>query len=97
MTTAADEPPSAAGRRATLLVPDLGLPAETPVAVSLWLVPEGAAVIEGDRVVELVVAGATLDLEAPLTGRLVTQLVEEDEPVAPGAAVAEFAVDPSAP
>jgi pyruvate/2-oxoglutarate dehydrogenase complex dihydrolipoamide acyltransferase (E2) component len=75
--------------RTRLLVPDLGLTA-TPVAVSLWLVPEGAVVLEGDRVVELVAGGATIDLGAPLSGRLVAQLVDEDEPVVTGTALAEF-------
>ena len=35
-----------------LVVPDLGMPGTT-IFLSLWLVPEGASVIEGDRVAEL--------------------------------------------
>ena len=35
-----------------IVVPDLGL-GETPVVLSLWLVPQGSNVLEGDRVVEL--------------------------------------------
>ena len=81
---------SASGsRRVPLVVPDLGL-ADRGLAVSLWLVPEAAAVLAGDRVVELVAGGVTIDLEAPVDGRLVVQLVEEDEPVAPGLVLAEF-------
>ena len=82
------EPP----RRAPLTVPDVG-GAGGPLRVSLWLVPEGAEVIEGDRVVELVAGGATVDLESPVTGRLVACLRDEDEPVAPGMVIAEFEGD----
>lgn len=72
-------------------MPDLGL-AGVPVAVSLWLVPVGAAVDMGDRVVELIAGGATIDLEAPVTGRLVAVLADEDEPVEAGRTIAEFEV-----
>jgi pyruvate/2-oxoglutarate dehydrogenase complex dihydrolipoamide acyltransferase (E2) component len=75
--------------RVPLLVPELGV-RDMPVAVSLWLVPAGAAVMAGDRVVELVVGGATVDLQAPIDGRLVAQLADEDERVAAGRVVAEF-------
>lgn len=72
-----------------LVVPDIGAAGGT-IVMSLWLVPEGAAVIEGDRVAELAWGGATLDLEAPVTGRLVRQLVDEDARVAVGMTIAEF-------
>jgi len=77
-------------RTARLLVPDVGMPG-APIAVSLWLVPEAADVVAGERVVELVCGAATIDLEAPVTGRLVRQLVDEDDVVTPGTALAEFA------
>lgn len=64
--------------RHELTLPDLGLP-DTPVALSLWLVELGAEVLEGDRVVEILAGAATIDLPAPATGRLVEQLVLEDE------------------
>jgi len=82
--------------RTRLAVPDLGL-GSGPVAVSLWLVPAGARVTEGDRVVELAVGGGTIDLEAPVSGRLVEQFVEEDEAVAIGAVLAEFEADAGPP
>jgi pyruvate/2-oxoglutarate dehydrogenase complex dihydrolipoamide acyltransferase (E2) component len=85
------QPPDANSRRARLAVPELGL-AGVPLLVSLWLVPEGAAVLEGDRVVELVAGGVTVDLEAPVSGRLVAQLVDEDASVAAGTVIAEFVV-----
>lgn len=72
-----------------LVVPPLGF-APGMVAVSLWLVPEGGRVIEGDRVVELVAGAATIDLLAPITGRLVRQFVDEDQTVEPGEPLAEF-------
>jgi 2-oxoisovalerate dehydrogenase E2 component (dihydrolipoyl transacylase) len=83
-----DPPP----RRARLVVPEFDL-GDVPLAVSLWLVPAGSAVAAGDRVVELVAGGATIDLEAPVSGKLVAQLADEDDPVAAGAVIAEFEVD----
>jgi len=65
-----------------------------PVRVSLWLVPEGADVLEGDRVVELIAGGATIDLESPVSGRLVRQLADEDEVVTVGTVIAEFEAAP---
>jgi pyruvate/2-oxoglutarate dehydrogenase complex dihydrolipoamide acyltransferase (E2) component len=76
------------GGRVPLVVPDLT--PEGPVKVSLWLVPRGATVLAGDRVVELLAGGATIDLEAPLAGRLVRQLVDEDDIVGPGTVLAEI-------
>jgi pyruvate/2-oxoglutarate dehydrogenase complex dihydrolipoamide acyltransferase (E2) component len=72
-----------------LVVPELGM-GSVPVSVSVWLVAEGQPVVEGDRVVELVSGGATVDLEAPVTGRLVRQFVDEDECVATGMPLAMF-------
>ncbi len=77
--------------RVPLVVPDLGL-RDGSVAVSLWLVPRGAAVLAGDRVVELVAGGVTIDLEAPVTGRLVVQHADEDDVVSIGSILAEFEV-----
>ena len=71
------------------MVPEFRL--DVPLVVAVWLVPEGAVVAEGDRVVQLVAGGVTIDLEAPVTGRMVACLVEEDESVAAGATLAEFA------
>ena len=74
-----------------LVVPEMGVEG---VAVSLWLVAEGSAVLEGDRVVELVAGAATVDLGAPVTGRLVRQCVDEDGTVVAGAVLAEFEAMP---
>jgi pyruvate/2-oxoglutarate dehydrogenase complex dihydrolipoamide acyltransferase (E2) component len=74
---------------ARLVVPDLGIEG-VPLSLSLWLVPVGAEVLEGDRVVELLAGGASIDLGAPVAGRLVRQLVDEDETVSSGTVLAEF-------
>ena len=39
---------------------------------------------------ELVAGGVTIDLAAPVTGRLLNQFVEEDQPVTAGTVAAEF-------
>ncbi|RLS34218.1 MAG: biotin attachment protein [Planctomycetota bacterium] len=75
--------------RHRLAVPEVGI-VGVKLVLSLWLVPEGSEVLEGDRVVELLGGGATIDLEAPVTGRLLRSLVEEDQPVATGEILAEF-------
>lgn len=80
-------------RREPLAVPECGV-IGMPLRLSLWLVPEGADVVEGDRVVELLAGGATIDLESPVSGRLVTHLADEDEVVAPGMVIAEFEAAP---
>jgi pyruvate/2-oxoglutarate dehydrogenase complex dihydrolipoamide acyltransferase (E2) component len=72
-----------------IVVPDVGI-VGVPLSLSLWLVPEGSDVLEGDRVVEILGGGVTIDLEAPVTGRLVRCLVGEDDSVAPGTVLAEF-------
>ena len=74
---------------ARLVVPELGIDG-VPLSLSLWLVQEGDAVQQGDRVVELLAGGVTIDLVAPASGRLVRQFVEEDEQVAAGTVLAEF-------
>ena len=93
MAASTDEGPSVGGgHRAWLAVPDLG--GCGPIVVSLWLVPEGSVVHEGDRVVELACGAATIDLEAPLDGRLTSQLVDEDETVFVGTPLATFEATP---
>ena len=72
-----------------IIVPDLGL-GETPVILSLWLVPQGSNVLEGDRVVELATNPATVDLLAPVAGQCVRQFVDEDTVVFPGMVIAEI-------
>lgn len=79
-----------------LVVPDLGL-GGLRMVLSLWLIPQGRRVLEGDRVVELAAGGVTVDLPAPVAGRCLRQLVDEDADVVPGMVLAEFLAedDPS--
>lgn len=85
----------AASAPVRLTVPDLGLAGVTLV-LSLWLVPEGSEVIEGDRVVELLAAGVTIDLAAPVSGRFERAFADEDDAVFPGTVLAEFVAWPDA-
>jgi pyruvate/2-oxoglutarate dehydrogenase complex dihydrolipoamide acyltransferase (E2) component len=80
-------------RREPIVVPECGI-LGVPLRLSLWLVPRGARVREGERVAEIVTGGATIDLEAPVAGRLVVLLVDEDETVGAGMVVAEIEVLP---
>jgi 2-oxoglutarate dehydrogenase E2 component (dihydrolipoamide succinyltransferase) len=66
-----------------LRLPDLGLDGLT-ITVSGWLVREGGAVVQGDRLLEVSAGEVTVDLAAPATGVLVQQSVEEDDPVVTG-------------
>lgn len=75
---------------ARVLVPDLGIDG-VPMVLSSWLVPEGSAVEEGERIVEILAGGVTVDLAAPASGALVRILVDEDDAVMPGSVVGEIA------
>ncbi len=66
-----------------ILVPDLGMPG-VPILVSVWLVPLGARVSAGDRLVELVAGDAVVDVAAPDCGVFCQRSVEVDEVVAVG-------------
>jgi pyruvate/2-oxoglutarate dehydrogenase complex dihydrolipoamide acyltransferase (E2) component len=48
-----------------ITTPDLGT---ARGRVSLWFVGPGERVYEGDRIVELLIPGATVDVPAPATG-----------------------------
>ena len=61
-----------------LILPDLGLPGVTVVA-SGWLVEPGSAVVEGDRLLEVLAGSVTVDLPAPATGILSELLVSDDD------------------
>ncbi len=54
--------------RTSVLLPELGA---APVRLSLWFSSPGDTVFAGDRLVEVVVSGATFDVSAPATGRLI--------------------------
>lgn len=54
-----------ASRCNPIRVPDLGLE-NGSLTVSVWLVPKGASVAAGDRVVEVLTGEATVDLPSPI-------------------------------
>ena len=64
-----------------ILLPDLGT---TPVLLSVWFVQEGQTVYEGDRLVEVLIDGATFDVSAPRGGTLRTKLAFPDDELQPG-------------
>ena len=73
----------AGSTRKPITVPELGYPSQT-VSLSVWLIPLGAEVVEGDRVVELFTGDAVVDLPAPATGVFVKKEVLEDDLVETG-------------
>ena len=75
-----------------LTVPQLGLPADEPIHVSCWLVRRGDEVVEGDRLVELLIGEITFDVSSPASGRLVHVTAEVDEAVAPGSVLGTIAL-----
>ena len=79
-------------RRHELVLPDLGM-GDVPVAASVWLVEMGAAVTEGDRLLEVVAGSATVDLPSPASGTLSEVLVSEDEPLEIGQILAIVLAD----
>ncbi len=64
-----------------ILLPDLGA---GPAVLSVWFADVGEPVFEGDRLVEVLVGGATFDVAAPATGRVVEKRVLMNDRVSPG-------------
>jgi pyruvate/2-oxoglutarate dehydrogenase complex dihydrolipoamide acyltransferase (E2) component len=67
--------------RTPIILPELGA---APVRLSLWFAAPGDLVFEGDRLVEVVVAGATFDVSAPATGRLIERHAWPRDVLTPG-------------
>lgn len=67
--------------RTPIILPELGA---APVRLSLWFAAPGDLVFEGDRLVEVVVAGATFDVSAPATGRLIERHAWPRDSLTPG-------------
>jgi hypothetical protein len=55
---------------------DLG---DIPVLACSWLAEQGARVVQGDRLLEVVAGEVTVDLEAPATGRLIQRCVGPED------------------
>jgi pyruvate/2-oxoglutarate dehydrogenase complex dihydrolipoamide acyltransferase (E2) component len=64
-----------------ILLPELGA---GPAVLSVWYAETGEHVYAGDRLVEVLVGGATFDVSAPATGRLTEKLALPDDPLVPG-------------
>ncbi len=75
------------GLRHELVMPDLGL-GEARVTASAWHVPVGRSVVEGERLLEVLAGEVTVDLPAPVSGRLEKRLVAEDDVLESGQALA---------
>ncbi len=70
--------------QAEVILPELDADPAQPIRLSAWFADPGDLVYEGDRLVEVVLAGATFDVAAPATGRLLAIRVYPDEPLTPG-------------
>jgi pyruvate/2-oxoglutarate dehydrogenase complex dihydrolipoamide acyltransferase (E2) component len=64
-----------------IVLPDLGT---HQVILSAWYVHPGEMVYAGDRVAEVLIPGATVDIPAPIDGVLVERQVGVDQPLSPG-------------
>jgi pyruvate/2-oxoglutarate dehydrogenase complex dihydrolipoamide acyltransferase (E2) component len=62
-------------------MPDLGV---MPVRLSVWFADPGDPVYAGDRLVEVLVNGATFDVSAPATGYLVEKWAWPGDELIPG-------------
>lgn len=78
-------------RRAVLL-PDLACP---DPHLSVWFAHVGDALRAGDRLVEILVAGATIDIPAPVSGRLIERHAFPDDPLHPGQLLGTLETDDS--
>lgn len=67
--------------RTPILMPDIGA---ATAKLSVWFADAGDLVYEGDRVIEVMVNGATFDVSAPATGRLVEKRAHLDQALATG-------------
>ena len=73
-------------------LPELGA---APAVLSVWFAEEGERVYEGDRVIEVLVDGATFDVPAPATGRLLEKRALPDEELRMGQVLGIIESDPA--
>jgi pyruvate/2-oxoglutarate dehydrogenase complex dihydrolipoamide acyltransferase (E2) component len=64
-----------------IILPELDV---GPVVLSVWFADPGETVFEGDRLVEVLLAGATFDVPSPATGRLVEKRAYSNDRLRPG-------------
>lgn len=76
-----------AATRRPIALPDLGT---EHIRFSLWYVEAGASVDQGDRIAEVLIPGATYEISAPASGRLVARNVHPNDPLTPGHVLGEI-------
>ena len=64
-----------------IIMPEVGA---EPVLLSVWFADVGEAIFEGDRLIEVIVGGASIDIPAPATGRLAEKWTLTDDALRPG-------------
>ena len=72
-------------------MPDLGT---EPARLSLWHVQPGEHVYAGDRVVEVVIPGAVVDVSAPVTGTVRDRVALPNDRVRAGDCLGRIDPDP---
>lgn len=77
--------------RVAIVCPDVGT--SEPLRFGLWHVRVGDDVREGERVAEVHVDGATIDVLAPTSGRLRRRRARADEATFPGQLLGEIEPD----
>jgi pyruvate/2-oxoglutarate dehydrogenase complex dihydrolipoamide acyltransferase (E2) component len=75
---------------APIILPELGA---GPVRLSAWFADPGDAVFEGDRLVEILVGGATFDVSSPATGRLAEKHALPNDSIHPGQTLGTIEVE----
>ena len=80
--------------RSPILCPDVGVPAPR---FSLWYVRLGEQIFVGDRVAELLIDGATIDVVAAASGILIERSAHPDDVVTPGQFLGAIELDAYAP
>lgn len=79
--------------RAPITLPELGA---AEARVSAWFAEPGDWVCEGDRLVEVLIEGATFDVAAPATGRLAERLSLPADRVVTGQVLGAIELEPLA-
>ena len=73
--------------RVPIELPDLGA---ARAVLSLWYARVGDRVFAGDRVAEVLIPGATVDVPAPVAGVVVAQAVLANDALAAGQVIGEI-------
>lgn len=75
---------------AAITLPELGADS---IVLSVWFADPGDVVYEGDRLVEVLAGGATFDVPAPASGRLLEKHAFPNDPLCPGQVLGLVEVD----